>query len=126
MISFACPACNKQLKVTDEPAGKKGKCPGCGQPVVIPGKVVASPSLEERPTANKILVEQVTVPPPNLSDATNSPNPDESNQDSSLTDFLAPPQADDELGRLGGFRILKILGHGGLGVVFQGAENQQL
>jgi WD40 repeat protein len=39
-----------------------------------------------------------------------------------LTEFLAPPQARDELGRLGGFRILKILGHGGMGVVFQGED----
>jgi WD40 repeat protein len=39
-----------------------------------------------------------------------------------LIEFLAPPQAADELGRLGGFRILKILGHGGMGVVFQGED----
>jgi formylglycine-generating enzyme required for sulfatase activity/predicted Ser/Thr protein kinase len=42
--------------------------------------------------------------------------------DAELTDFLAPPQSADELGRLGGFRILKILGHGGMGVVFQGED----
>jgi serine/threonine protein kinase len=39
-----------------------------------------------------------------------------------LSDFLAPPQADEELGRLGKYRILKILGAGGMGIVFQGED----
>jgi formylglycine-generating enzyme required for sulfatase activity/tRNA A-37 threonylcarbamoyl transferase component Bud32 len=33
-------------------------------------------------------------------------------------DFLAPPQAADELGRLGSYRILNVLGQGGMGIVF--------
>src|SRR3954468_8384476 len=40
-------------------------------------------------------------------------------------DFLAPPQAPDEIGRLGPYRVLKVLGQGGLGVVFQ-AEDVRL
>jgi len=39
--------------------------------------------------------------------------------------FLAPAQAPDELGRLGPFRVLKVLGQGGMGVVFV-AEDVQL
>ena len=44
---------------------------------------------------------------------------------SMLCSFLSPPQRDDEIGRLGPYRVLKILGHGGMGVVFE-AEDEGL
>jgi hypothetical protein len=43
-ITFACPECDKTFKVSDEMAGRKGKCNGCGATMLIPGKVRASSS----------------------------------------------------------------------------------
>ncbi len=39
--------------------------------------------------------------------------------------FLAPPQQPDELGRLGAYRVLRVLGSGGMGIVFE-AEDSDL
>jgi eukaryotic-like serine/threonine-protein kinase len=39
--------------------------------------------------------------------------------------FLGPPQAPDEIGRLAQYRVLKLLGQGGMGIVFR-AEDEQL
>jgi WD40 repeat protein len=68
------------------------------------------------------LGEQPSLPLSGQSAPTQSSVSDSHQHDASLTDFLAPPQSDDELGRLGGFRILKVLGQGGMGVVFQGED----
>lgn len=44
---------------------------------------------------------------------------------SATVSFLAPPQQSDEIGRLGNYRVLKIIGGGGMGMVLQ-AEDPRL
>ena len=49
---FNCPKCDKRIQVSDEKAGKKGKCPGCGEILTIP-----SPEEEPEEEALDVLPE---------------------------------------------------------------------
>src|SRR5262245_9125179 len=55
----------------------------------------------------------------------NSNTPSESDPVRDWTALLAPPQGPGEIGRLGNYRVLRVLGAGGMGVVFE-AEDTQL
>jgi predicted Ser/Thr protein kinase len=66
--------------------------------------------------------ENTSPPPSKLPEAVEVLGPLDADTQAGLTDFLSPPQAADELGRLGKYRVLKILGYGGMGVVFKGED----
>jgi hypothetical protein len=53
MIEFECNQCSKRLKVKDEAAGKKGKCPQCGVLLEVPQTVAESVAVAsaEKPAA---------------------------------------------------------------------------
>jgi serine/threonine protein kinase len=78
----------------------------------LPLPIADSPS--QSPTAK---VDQPVVPP-----AVGARAPE---GDNLFSKFLRTPEGPDELGRLSGYRVLRILGQGGMGLIFE-AEDIQL
>ena len=103
MNRLVCTHCNASLRVPPARAGESLRCPRCGQSVQATANSpteIARPAKERKPSDQPAPVD----------------NP---------LDFLAPPQAADEIGRLGSYRILKVIGSGGMGTVLL-AEDTKL
>jgi len=105
----------------NRPAPEPMSCPAPDETSLLPADAPAPPLLADAPTIPRVVSAAGFGPDTELGRETISRKA-VAGYPAELTEFLAPPQAPDELGRLGGFRILKILGAGGMGVVFQGED----
>jgi serine/threonine protein kinase/ABC-type branched-subunit amino acid transport system substrate-binding protein len=134
MITLQCLHCGQGLEIANSTsAGENVACPHCGQ--------FFGPLLPSAANTGTMAGVQTMNPPQADRDL---PLPEGSNPDllgsetvlagiapltqHSATDqfsFLTPPRQDDELGWLAHYRVVKVLGRGGMGIVFQ-AEDSNL
>lgn len=113
MIIVVCPVCQRRLRVRTPRPGVKGKCPKCRAVVLIP---TPAPALVVPVVAMGQAAD--TLPPVAVAASTS----DELPAGGDPYPFLTPPQGPGELGGLGPYRVLRLLGHGSMGLVFAGED----
>src|SRR5262245_60422322 len=118
MIAFSCVHCGQRMTITEEADGKRAHCPSCKAIRLVPNrpglrrlgsgsgpmKAVAPPDKTPHDTHDD--------PTPAMHEMPTRVEPVVPHISGEYTSFLSPPQQPDEIGRLGGYRVLGVIGAG--------------
>jgi hypothetical protein len=97
MISFVCTTCGRPLRVADQHAGNKAKCPGCATLVPIPAATAEAK-------------QTVATPAKSIAPASADPT--------------ASAAGENNLVTVPGYEVVRELGRGGMGVIYLALQQE--
>jgi hypothetical protein len=120
VIFWTCAGCGNQLEVSDTVQDGEITCPRCGQ-IVSSNEASVAQTIDAKPFGKASTLDFFAYGAPHNKVDNEETNPSEKAEE---FPFLSPTNVPDELGLLAHYRVVRLLGRGGMGIVFEAIDTQ--